>query len=76
MLENLFQTFGVMGALTISLVVFLIFVFWVAGIAGFTDSQSGNLKPFQIALCVLFPPFPVVWLITDMVRQHRAMRQP
>jgi len=73
MLENLYQTFGIFGSLVVALIIFLLIIFWVAGIAGLTDRSQRAIKTWQIVLSVLFPPFPVIWLIYDMVRQYKAM---
>lgn len=73
MLENLYQTFGIFGSLVVSLIIFLFIILWVAGIAGLTDRYKRNIKAWQIVLCVVLPPFPVAWLVYDMIRQYRAM---
>jgi hypothetical protein len=75
MLENLYQSFGIVGSLIISLTVFMLLIFWVAGIAGLTDSSQRSVKTWQIILSVLFPPYPVGWLIYDMIRQYKQMHQ-
>jgi len=75
MLENLYQSFGILGSLLISLSIFILIIFWVAGIAGLTDSSQRNIKTWQIILSVIFPPFPVGWLIFDMIRQYKQMNQ-
>jgi hypothetical protein len=75
MLENLYQTFGIFGSLIISLIIFILLIFWVAGIAGLTDSSQRSVKTWQIILSVIFPPFPVGWLIYDMIRQYKQMHQ-
>jgi ABC-type polysaccharide/polyol phosphate export permease len=73
MLENLYQTFGIFGSLIVALIIFLLIIFWVAGIAGLTDRSQRATKTWQIVLSVLFPPYPVIWLIYDMIRQYKAM---
>ena len=73
MLENLYQTFGIFGSLIVALLVFLFCIFWVAGIAGLSDDTRHKIKTWQIVIGVLFPPFPVAWLVYDMVRQYREM---
>ncbi len=73
MLENLYQTFGIFGSLIVSMIIFLFIIFWVAGIAGLTDRSHRTIKTWQIVLCVVLPPYPVAWLVYDMIRQYRAM---
>jgi hypothetical protein len=73
MLENMYQNFGIFGSLVISILVFLLVVFWIAGIAGITDAFPTKTKYAKIALCVLFPPYPITWLMLDMIRQYKAM---
>lgn len=73
MLENLYQTFGILGSLIVSLLVFVFIIFWIAGIAGISDSTHRNARTWQLVASVLFPPYPVVWLVYDMVRQYKMM---
>jgi ABC-type polysaccharide/polyol phosphate export permease len=75
MLENLYQTFGILGSLAVALVIFLLIIFWVAGIAGITSNNKQDGAIGKLILCVLFPPYPIIWLITDMSRQYKAMKQ-
>jgi len=75
MLENLFQTFGILGSLAVALLIFLLIVFWIAGIAGIISNSKQDGYIGKLILCILVPPFPVIWLITDMTRQYRAMNQ-
>lgn len=76
MLQSFYETLGFLGALFFSLFLFIFFIFWIAGIAGITLPYDGGRKKlnyWQIALAVIFPPYPVIWLISDMYMQHRYM---
>lgn len=76
MMEKLYQTFGIFGALVVSMLFFMLLIFWVAGLAGMTDAREGPRNPLLLVVAALVPPVPVVWLVMDMVRQYKAMKAP
>ncbi|MDR9416693.1 MAG: hypothetical protein RI564_10440 [Gracilimonas sp.] len=78
MLQSFYDNLGFFGALSTALLLFFFFIFWIAGIAGITLPYDGGRKKgnnWQILLAVLFPPYPIVWLIYDMYLQHRYMTE-
>ena len=76
MLETLYNYFGFAGSLVVAFLSFMFLVFWIAGVAGIT---LGKRKPSRqilfILMAVLIPPYPVLWLIADMVKQKRELRR-
>ncbi|MDR9446144.1 MAG: hypothetical protein RI519_00230 [Balneolaceae bacterium] len=76
MLEALYQTFGFPLALLLSFSVFLLVILWLAGLAGLVISQQEEhtSRPLSVVLGVLFPPFPMGWLIWDMIQERRRYR--
>jgi hypothetical protein len=78
MLKSLYDILGFFGALFLSLGLFILFIFWVAGIAGITlpvDGGKPNNKKWQIVLAVFIPIYPIAWLIKDIIVQHRFMKK-
>ncbi len=76
MLETLYNIFGFAGSLIVSLLIFMFFVFWIAGVAGICsgDRPPGRQSLF-FALAIFVPVYPVVWLIADMIRQKKKLRK-
>lgn len=74
MLETFYNNFGFVGSLIIAFVGFILVIFWIAGIAGLTVAVKGERKNLIIAMIVLFPPFPLLWLFYDMFRQKQRMQ--
>ena len=76
MLETLYNYFGFAGSLVVAFLSFLFLVFWIAGVAGIT---LGKRKPARqtlfILMAVLFPPYPVAWLIVDMIKQKKELKR-
>ncbi len=74
MLESFYNSFGFIGALLISFLLFIFIIFWIAGLAGLTlTKKHRQAKSLQLIIAVLFPPYPLVWLVTDIIRQRREM---
>lgn len=75
MLKWSYLHFGYFGTLFLALFVFLLFIAYMAGIAGISilpdDSRSKNIK---LIIGVIIPPYPVLWLIMDIYRQHKALK--
>ena len=76
MLETVHEIFGFAGSLIFSFIVFLFFVFWMAGVAGIVQ---GDRKPSRqiifFSLAIFVPVYPVVWLIADMIRQKKQLKK-
>jgi len=76
MLETLYNYFGFVGSLIFSFVIFIFFVFWIAGVAGITSRNRPPVKQIIFfSLAIFIPPYPVLWLIADMIKQKRQLRR-
>jgi len=73
MLQTFYNNFGFLGALLISTGLFIFFIFWISGIAGITELPESPSKKWKIIFSALVPPYPIIWLIIDMYKQHRYM---
>jgi len=74
MLETFYNTFGFIGALTVSFVLFLFFIFWLAGLAGISlKKESNRKKTIRLIIAILVPPYPFFWMIWDMTTQKIAI---
>jgi hypothetical protein len=75
MLQWFYGEFGFFGSIFISLLLFIGFIFWFAGLAGIAGLPENNAtKNLKMVVAVLIPVFPIAWLIYDMRRQHRIMK--
>ena len=76
MLETLHNFFGFAGSMIVSFLVFMFFVFWMAGVAGLCDRYKEEARQsLFLALAILIPFYPVVWLIVDMFKQKKKLRK-
>jgi uncharacterized BrkB/YihY/UPF0761 family membrane protein len=75
MLEKFFQMFGFFGALFVALLCFAVFIFWIAGIAGIADLPESRKKDIQLIVCILFPPYPFFWVLYDINRERKLMKE-
>lgn len=76
MLESLYNYFGFTASLLVSLAVFLFFVFWMAGVAGIcSKNRTPSRQALFISLAIFLPPYPVLWLLSEMVKQKRELRR-
>lgn len=76
MLETLYNYFGFAGSLIVSFFSFLFLVFWIAGVAGISLGKRKPVRQFLfIFFAVLIPPYPVAWLIVDMIKQKRELKR-
>jgi hypothetical protein len=78
MLKSFYELFGFFGALALSLAMFLLFIIWVAGIAGITlpvDGGKPKYNKWEVAIAILIPIYPVYWVIRDVIEQHIFMRK-
>lgn len=75
MLPWFYDTFGLVGSLLIFLFFFTMFVFWISGFAGILHSRNSDRKKnIMIGISIFFPPFPIIWLISDIWRQHKVIK--
>lgn len=75
MLETFYNNFGFVGSILIAFGGFILFIFWIAGISGIAQLPDNRTKNLRLALCVLFPPFPIFWLLYDMYAQKKMMEE-
>lgn len=76
MLETFYNNFGFIGSIVLAFGGFLMFILWIAGISGIAQRPEESYKNLHLALCVLFPPFPIFWLLYDMYTQKKLMEEP
>jgi hypothetical protein len=76
MLEQIFDQLGFVFTLLFVMGCFISFVFWMAGIAGLLEQCKGKPVKEKIiyALCILVPPYPVIWLLYDVARQSSKIK--
>ncbi len=75
MLKWSYLHFGFFGTVFLALFMFLLFIMYLAGIAGISILPDGDrTKNIKLILSVLIPPFPVIWLFIDVYRQHKAIK--
>lgn len=75
MLKWMYESFGLFGSLLIYLLLFVIFIFWIAGLAGINQSREDEeSKNIRLIVSVFLPPYPILWLISDIYRQHKILR--
>lgn len=78
MLQSLYTHFGLFGSLGIAFLVFLLFIIWLAGISGIAlplDGGKTRGSTSQTLLAILFPPFPIIWMISRMIEQRRLFNK-
>lgn len=76
MLQIFYDEFGFFGSILMSLVLFLAFIFWFSGLAGIANLDDNvRKKNIKMIAAVVFPPFPIGWLIIDIYRQHKVIKQ-
>jgi len=72
MLKVIYDQFGFFPTLFLSILFFVAFIFWMAGIAGLLANRDRK-KPTEwltYVLIILVPVYPVIWLIGDIFRQY------
>ncbi len=75
MLKIFYDAMGFGVALLSAFLLFLLFIFWIAGLSGIIIAQKeknvGNI--WQIIVAVLFFPYPILWMLHQMIRQRQLM---
>lgn len=72
MLQSLYNYFGLFGAIGVAFILFLLFIIWFAGVSGITLPVDGGRKrgsTSQTIFAIIFPPFPIIWMIARMIEQ-------
>lgn len=76
MLETFYNNFGFVGSLVIALLIFFFFIFWMGGVAGICLEKDDEKKSMiRLALAILIPLYPVIWLIADMISQKKQLKR-
>ncbi len=76
MLETVYNNFGFVGSLVISLGIFFFFIFWMAGVAGICQEHEGKKNVLiRLFIAILVPVYPVFWLISEMISQKRQLKR-
>ena len=76
MIQRFYENFGFFGALFLSGFLFVLFVLWLAGLAGITvPFDGGKLRhnKWQIFVSVLVPIYPILWIIKETIVHKRDM---
>ncbi|MEP1150412.1 MAG: hypothetical protein JXR20_07450 [Balneola sp.] len=78
MLKTFYESIGFLGALALALGLFVLFIIWVAGIAGITLPVDGG-KPrgskAEIILAIFVPIYPICWLFYEMYHQRKFIKK-
>ncbi|NBW69822.1 MAG: hypothetical protein EBR32_00180 [Bacteroidetes bacterium] len=78
MLKTIFEHFGFIGSLALSLLLFVLFILWMSGIAGITQPLDGGkprYKQWMVWVSILFPPFPIIWIVHNLTNHNRLMKK-
>ncbi|REL38191.1 hypothetical protein DYD21_06165 [Rhodohalobacter sp. SW132] len=76
MLETVYNNFGFLGSLVVSLGIFFFFIFWMAGVAGICKEHEGQKGTIaRLFFGILIPVYPVFWLIAEMISQKRQLNK-
>lgn len=75
MLKIFYDAMGFGVSLVSAFFLFLLFIFWIAGLSGILIAQKEKnvVNIWQIILAVLFFPYPVIWMIHQMIRQRQLI---
>lgn len=76
MLKTIFENFGFVGSLILSLVIFLFSILWLAGMAGITQPKDGGkvrYKSWMVWLAIVLPIFPIAWIISQIWNHFTVM---
>lgn len=73
MIESFYNSFGFLGALGISVGCFILFLFWISGVAGIAEIPDDPKKNWKLVFGVIIPVYPIVWVWWDMFQQHSEM---
>lgn len=76
MLETFYNNFGFVGSLVLSLLIFFFFIFWMGGVAGICkEHDEKKSSVIRLALAILIPVYPVLWLLSDMIAQKKRINR-
>lgn len=75
MLQTFYNNFGFVGSISIACLIFICFIFWLAGVAGIAQLKNGGSKNVKIFFATIFPPYPICWVFWDMYSQSQYMKE-
>lgn len=75
MIQWFYTELGFAGTILIALFIFTLFILWLAGIAGISGLPASNRSRLtKLLLGVALPPFPILWILLDIRRQHLIIK--
>ncbi len=76
MIESVYNNFGFVGSLFVSLALFFFFIFWMAGVAGLCENRKyGRFQSLVLLVAILIPVYPVGWIVWEMIDQKRQLKK-
>ncbi len=75
MLETFYNNFGFFGSILIAFTLFVVSIFWMAGVAGIAQLPASKNKTVKLVFCILIPIYPFIWLFFDMYHQWKHMKE-
>ncbi|MGD8427524.1 MAG: hypothetical protein PVH63_07820 [Balneolaceae bacterium] len=75
MLQTFYDDLGFLGSLSLAFIIFILFIFWMAGVAGLSQLPESRNKNIKLAASVIFPPYPILWVLVDIYRQRQLMKE-
>lgn len=75
MLQTFYNSFGFVGSISIAFLIFISFIFWMAGVAGISQLTNDQTKPVKLFFSIFFPPYPIIWIFWDMHTQSQLMKE-
>lgn len=75
MLQTFYNNFGFIGSISVAFLIFISFIFWMAGVAGISQMKASKNKNVKLFFSVFFPPYPIIWIFIDMYRQSQLMKE-
>lgn len=76
MLRYLYTQFGLVGSVFSFLALFVLFIFWLAGISGIVERDKNKDSLIKLIIAALIPIYPICWMFYEMIRQHRKLKSP
>lgn len=75
MLKIFYDAMGFGVSLLSAFLLFILFIFWIAGLSGIVIAQKEKnvVNIWQIVVAVVLFPYPVFWMIQQMIRQRQLI---
>lgn len=75
MLHTFYNNLGFLGSISVAFFIFILFIFWLAGVAGISQLKSSSTKNVKLFFSIIFPPYPIFWLLWDIYSQNQFMKE-